>query len=165
VSFEEFVAARLPALLRYAVVLTGDRDLAEDLVQDVLVTAHRRWKRIAATDRPDQYVYRMVTNAYLSWRRRWSTRHIVLLEPPDRPAAGAGPEDRPQHSELWLRLARLPRQQRAAIVLRYYEGLSVAETADVLGCAPATVRSNTSRALAALRVAAPQLAYDQGEHG
>jgi RNA polymerase sigma-70 factor (sigma-E family) len=161
VSFEEFVAARLPALLRYAVVLTGDRHLAEDLVQDVLISAHRRWKRIAATDRPDQYVFRMVTNAYLSWRRRWSTRTILLVEPPERAADEQA--DRPDQSELWLRLARLPRQQRAALVLRYYEGLSVAETADVLGCAPATVRSNTSRALAALRVE-PTFAYDQGEH-
>lgn len=160
-SFEEFVAARLPALLRYAVVLTGDRHLAEDLVQDVLINAHRRWKRIAATDRPDQYVYRMVTNAYLSWRRRWSTRRILLVEPPERPA---DEPDRPEQSELWLRLARLPRQQRAALVLRYYEGLSVAETADVLGCAPGTVRSNTSRALATLRVEASTFAHDQGEH-
>ena len=162
-TFEEFVAARLPALLRYAVVLTGDRHLAEDLVQDVLVNAHRKWKRIAAVDRPEQYVYRMVTNAHLSWRRRWSTRHIVLVEPPER--AADEPPARPEQSELWLRLARLPRQQRAVLVLRYYEGLSVAETADVLGCAPATVRSNTSRALAALRVeAAALLVFDQGEH-
>lgn len=161
-SFEEFVAARLPALLRYAVVLTGDRHLAEDLVQDVLVTAHRKWKRIAATDRPDQYVYRMVTNAYLSWRRRWSTRQILLVEPPERPATAAA--DRPDQSELWAELARLPRQQRATLVLRYYEDLSVAEIAEVLGCAPATVRSNTSRALATLRVEASTFAYHRGEH-
>ena len=161
-SFEEFVAARLPALLRYAVVLTGDRHLAEDLVQDVLINAHRRWKRIAGTDRPDQYVFRMVTNAYLSWRRRWSTRQILLVDPPERTADGF--PERPEQSELWQRLGRLPRQQRAVLVLRYYEDLSVAETAEVLGCAPATVRSTTSRALAALRVETSALVSDQGEH-
>jgi RNA polymerase sigma factor (sigma-70 family) len=103
----------------------------------------------------------MVTNAYLSWRRRWSTRQILLVEPPER--AADGPPGRPEQSELWLRLARLPRQQRAVLVLRYYEGLSVGETADVLGCAATTVRSTTSRALAALRVEGSTLAYDRGE--
>jgi DNA-directed RNA polymerase specialized sigma24 family protein len=73
VSFEEYVAARLPALLRYAVLLTGDPHLAEDLVQDVLISAHGRWRRIVAGGSPDRYVQRMVTNAYLSWRRRWNT--------------------------------------------------------------------------------------------
>jgi len=69
VSFDEFGAARLPGLLRYAVMLTGERELAHDIVQEVLVRAHGRWRRIAATDRPDLYIKRMVTNEFLTWRR------------------------------------------------------------------------------------------------
>jgi RNA polymerase sigma-70 factor (sigma-E family) len=161
VSFEEFVAARLPALLRYAVLLTGDRHLAEDLVQDVLIRAHPRWRRIVAGGPPDRYVQKMITNAYLSWRRRWSTRRVELVEPPDRPAPDEDPADR---DALWQRLAELPRQQRAVLVLRYYEGLSVGETADVLGCSTGTVRGYASRALATLRVTAGDLAHHPGDH-
>lgn len=160
-SFEEYVTARLPALLRYAAVLTGDRDLAEDLVQDVLVRAHGRWRRIAGTDEPDRYVHRMIINAHLSWRRRWSTRRVLLVDPPAAAGAGGDPADRPDRDELWLRLSRLPRQQRAVLVLRYYEDLSVAETAAVLGCSPGAVRAYASRALAALRVDAALPALDR----
>ncbi len=159
------MAARLPALLRYTVLLTADRDLAQDLVQDVLVRAHGRWRRIAATEHPDRYVRRMITNAYLSWRRRWSTRQVVLLDPPDAPAAPADdPADRAERDALWQRLAGLPRQQRAVLVLRYYEGLSVAEVADVLGCSAGTVRGYASRALSTLRVQAAELALNPGDH-
>jgi RNA polymerase sigma-70 factor (sigma-E family) len=161
VSFEEYVAARLPALLRYAVLLTGDPHLAEDLVQDVLIRAHGRWRRIVAGGPPDRYVQRMVTNAYLSWRRRWSTRRVVLADPPERAAPGEDPMER---DALWQRLAELPRQQRAVLVLRYYEGLSVLETADVLGCSAGTVRGYASRALATLRVDAAELAHNPGDH-
>ena len=70
-TFDEFVAARLPALLRYAAVLTGDRDLAQDVVQDVLLRAHRRWSSIHRLEVPEQYVRRMILNEFLSWRRRW----------------------------------------------------------------------------------------------
>ena len=163
VSFDEFVAARLPALLRYAVLLTGDRDLAQDLVQDVLVRAYGRWRRIAAADHPERYVHRMITNGYLSWRRRWSTRQVVLVDPPDRAAPAEDPVDRAERDELWRRLAELPRQQRAVLVLRYYEGLSVAETADVLGCSTGAVRGYASRALATLRVEAAELALNPGD--
>ena len=163
-SFEEYVAARLPAMLRYAVVLTGDRHLAEDLVQDVLIRAQGRWRRIVAGGPPDRYVQRMITNAYLSWRRRPHTRRVLLVEPPERPAPAPDPDER---DALWQRLAELPRQQRAVLVLRYYEGLSVAETADVLGCSAGTVRGYASRALATLRVTVADedlLAHHPGDH-
>ena len=69
-TFEEYAAWRLPALVRYAAVLTGDRELARDIVQEVLARAHPRWHRIARLDQPELYVRRMVTNQFLSWRRR-----------------------------------------------------------------------------------------------
>src|SRR5262245_13700948 len=81
-SFDAFVAAQLPGLLRYAAALTGDRALAQDVVQDALVRAHRRWRRVVRADRPEAYVKRIVVNEYLSWRRRWHARHVVLPRAP-----------------------------------------------------------------------------------
>ncbi|MGW1997274.1 SigE family RNA polymerase sigma factor [Embleya sp. NPDC001921] len=153
--FEDFAAARLPALLRYAALLCGDRELARDLVQDALIKALVRWKRIGAMDRPDAYVRTMVTNEFLSLRRRRAVRTVALthdaLEGPDAPHT-------PDHAaadvgdDLWRRLIGLPRQQRAVLVLRYYEGLSDDEIAETLDCRPGTVRGYASRALATLRV-------------
>ncbi|MGY0235036.1 SigE family RNA polymerase sigma factor [Longispora urticae] len=148
-TFEEYAAARLPALLRYATVLTGERALAEDVVQEVLVRAHARWRRI---DEPESYLRRMVVNEYLSWRRRWSRvvpHASVGLPPSDAPDHATSHADR---EALRAELALLPRRQRAVIVLRYYEGLTDAEIADALGCSPGTVRGYASRALATLRV-------------
>lgn len=151
-SFDEFVTAELPGLLRYAAALTGSPDAAADLVQEVMVRAHGRWSRIAVTEHPERYVCRMVTNEFLSWRRRWATRHVVLDQMPDRSTGTDHAAESAERDEAWARLARLPRRQRAVLVLRYYEGLTDAEIADVLGCTAGTVRGHACRALAALRV-------------
>jgi RNA polymerase sigma-70 factor (sigma-E family) len=151
--FEEFAAARLSALLRFAGVLTGDRALAEDVVQDVLVRAHARWRKIGQMDRPELYVRKMIVNEFLSWRRR-SWRFIPSgggAELDDRYTADHA-HGHAERESLLAELAKLPRRQRAVLVLRYYEGLSDNETADLLGCAPGTVRGYASRALATLRV-------------
>jgi RNA polymerase sigma-70 factor (sigma-E family) len=151
VRFEEFVAERLDGLLRYATVLTNDPHLAQDIVQDVLLRAQQRW---AGIDAPPAYVRRMITNEYLSWRRRTVRRmvpssHDVLdaLGPPEADPSAAYDE---RDAMLGL-LETLPRKQRAAIVLRYYENYSDAEIAAVLRCGTSTVRSQISRALATLR--------------
>ena len=163
-TFEEFATARLPALLRYAAALTGDRDLAQDVVQEVMARAHLRWRSVAASDSPEHYVRRMVLNEYLSWRRRWSVRNITaaserLTELGDSRTGGRDhAADHALRDDLWNRLAALPRKQRAVLVLRYYEGCSDEEIADLLSCAPATVRSHASRALKALRVDSEPLA-------
>lgn len=157
-TFAEFAAARIGGLLRYAVVLTGDRDLAQDVVQEVLARAQVRWKRIEKAGSPDAYVRQMVLNEYLSWRRRWAVRNIQvvgerLVELGDRHSATADHAHRVvERDELWSRVATLPRKQRAVLVLRYYEQLSDAEIASLLGCAEVTVRSNASKALATLRL-------------
>jgi RNA polymerase sigma-70 factor (sigma-E family) len=155
-SFDEFVADRLDGLLRYATVLTDDPHLAQDIVQDVLLRAQQRWANIAS---PPTYVRRMVTNEYLSWRRRAVRRmvpssHDVLdaLGPPEDDHATAYDE----RDAMLAQLSRLPRKQRAAVVLRYYEGYSDAEIAAVLRCGASTVRSQISRALATLRETAPR---------
>ncbi len=155
-GFEQFAAERLDRLLRYATAMTCDRYLAQDIVQEVLARAQHRWPRIAAMDAPYLYVKRMVTNEYLSWRRRRAARDIAssratleTLTPPVRDPAV-------QHAErdaMRARIAVLPRKQRAALVLRYYEDCTDAEIAEVLGCSETTVRSHISRALKTLRTA------------
>jgi RNA polymerase sigma-70 factor (sigma-E family) len=155
-SFEEYVAARLTGLLRFAAVLTGDRDLAHDVVQEVLARAQARWRTIGRLDLPDRYVRRMVVNEFISWRRRWGRvipvgwvvegNPVGISRPVDGAAAHA------DRAALMAELARLPRREQAVLVLRFYEGLSDGEIADVLGCRPGTVRGYASRALARLRV-------------
>nr|WP_296074502.1 SigE family RNA polymerase sigma factor [uncultured Actinoplanes sp.] len=151
--FEEFAAARLPSLLRYAVLLSGDHEEARDIVQDVLARALVKWKRIGSVQEPYSYVRRMVTNEFLSLRRRRRVWTVPLdQEAVDGVSAPHAPERAEPDDDLWRLLMRLPRQQRAVIVLRYYESLTDLEIAEVLGCRTGTVRSNASRALAALRI-------------
>ncbi|WP_211290784.1 SigE family RNA polymerase sigma factor [Kineococcus xinjiangensis] len=158
-TFEEFATARLPELLRYAAALTGDRDLAQDVVQEVLARAQLRWRSVCAAESPERYVRRMVVNEYLSWRRRWSVRNISfvgdrLADVGDRAPGGRDfARDHALRDDLWQRLTRLPRKQRAVLVLRYYEGCDDEEIAEVLQCATATVRSHAARALRSLRAA------------
>lgn len=132
------------------------QELAEDVVQDALVKAHAKWKRISALDRPDLYVKRIVTNEFLSWRRRRRVPTVQLEPDLATPFRGSRP---PSHEETsadrdarWAELERLPRQQRAVLVLRFYEGLDDTEIATVLDCRPGTVRGYGSRALATLRI-------------
>jgi RNA polymerase sigma-70 factor (sigma-E family) len=151
-EFADYVTQRRPALMRFATVLTGQTWLAEDLVSDVLGRAFERWDRIAQMSEPNAYVRRMVVNEYLSWRRRLartSPRPDVEL---DTVRVGDGADERAERDAMIGRLAELPRRQRAAVVLRYYAGLSDADIAEYLGCREVTVRSQISRALAALRL-------------
>ncbi len=151
-TFEEFATTRLPAVLAFATVLTGQRATAEDLVQEVLIRAHARWGEIGAMDRPEFYVRKMVLNEFLSWRRR-SWRLIPAGDV--APAAASTADhaaDYAEHAAMLGQIARLPRRQRAVLVLRYYEDRSDEEIAGLLGCAPSSVRSYASRALATLRV-------------
>lgn len=152
-EYEEFVAARLQPLLRYAVMLTGDPHLAEDLVQETMVRVQLKWKRVAAADIPESYVKRMLTNAYFDLRRGSWLRRVVLRADPD----DDGPSV-PDHAvrsadrdEVWAMLAQLPQRQRAVLVLRFYEELDDTQAAEVLDCAVGTIRSLVSRALANLR--------------
>lgn len=150
--FEEFAARRLPAVLRFAAVLAGDRAGAEDVVQEVLIRVYQRWDQIGGLDRPESYVRKVIVNEFISSHRR-----LWRLVPAGR---GSDLDDRvtPDHSggqvereALLAELAKLPARQRAVVVLRYYEELPDGQIAEVLGCAPATVRSLAFRALATLR--------------
>jgi RNA polymerase sigma-70 factor (sigma-E family) len=153
-EFEAFATRELDGLLRYATLLTGDRELAADLVQDVMVKVFRGWSMVEAADNQRAYTRTMVTRTFLSWRRRWATRHVLL-------SFGDLPEAEPErdHADgiverdaVWQRLAALPRRQRSVLVLRYYERLTDGEIAGVLGCSTVTVRGYAARALASLRL-------------
>jgi RNA polymerase sigma-70 factor (sigma-E family) len=145
-SFDEFVGARSPALLRTAYLLTRDHALAEDLVQTALAKAWFHWSRIKSDD-PEPYVRRILVTTYSAWwRRRW-TGEIPTEELPETPAPPG--ED---GIDLWDALGRLPRRQRAVLVLRFYEDLTEAETARLMGCSVGTVKSQASKALAKLRL-------------
>ncbi|HEX2356506.1 MAG TPA: SigE family RNA polymerase sigma factor [Micromonosporaceae bacterium] len=152
-EYEEFVNERLASLLRYAVMLTGDVHTAQDVVQETMIRVHLNWRRVARADSPERYVRRMLTNQYLDWRRgSWLRRVLLHADPPHAtPVLYDHAQAAADRDEVWCWLARLPRQQRAALVLRYYEGLPDVEIADVLGCAVGTVRAYISRALATLR--------------
>lgn len=148
-EFDAFVLARSQALIRSAYLLVQDGGLAEDLVQTALTKAWFAWRRI---EDPEAYVRRiMVTTATSWWRRRW-----IRETPAEQPVADAPApsdiEDVAQGQDLWNALARLPRRQRAVVVLRYVEDHTEAETADMLGCSVGTVKSQCSKALAKLRL-------------
>jgi RNA polymerase sigma-70 factor (sigma-E family) len=149
-ELEEYVAARGPALLRTAYLLCGDRYLAEDLVQEVLARLHRQWRRLDV-EHLDAYARAAVVRQFLSWRRRRAGNEL-LIAPGRETGAWSGHAD--AHAErdaVWAELAGLPRQQRAVLVLRYYEDLPDSRIAELIGCAPATVRAHAARALATLR--------------
>jgi RNA polymerase sigma-70 factor (sigma-E family) len=151
VTFDEWTHTGLTPLLRFATVLCGSGHLAEDVVQDVAIKAQRNWGRIEAATSPDAYLRRMVVNEYLAWRRKWS-RYVPRAEiiPSEQVADHADlTADRDQ---LLGELAKLPRRQRAVLVLRYYGGLTDHEIAETIGCSDGTVRAHASRALAALRI-------------
>ena len=160
-EFEEYFRERRLALFRFAVVLTGNPALADELVSDVLGKAFERWAQVAAADNVHAYVRRMVVNEYLGWhRRRARTAPVADLTAVADPARDQG-DAYGDHQELVGELRRLPAKQRAAVVLRYYEGLSFAEIAAELGSGENAVRSNISRALARLRIAMTDSAADQ----
>jgi RNA polymerase sigma-70 factor (sigma-E family) len=147
-DFDEFVAARSTGLLRTAYLLTRDHALAEDLLQTALTKAWFAWSRIDGE--PEPYVRRILVNTFASWwRRKWNGEHAYDELPEPAPQEGDPVDTR---HDLWVAMGRLPRRQRAVIVLRFVEDLTEAETARLLGVAPGTVKSQTAKALAKLRI-------------
>jgi RNA polymerase sigma-70 factor (sigma-E family) len=157
-GFEEFVAARSSRLLRTAYLLTRDHGLAEDLLQTALTRAYLAWSRIEGD--PEPYVRRILVNTFASWwRRKWNAEQPTA----ELPDAGRHDERAGESGDLWDALGRLPRRQRAVVVLRYFEDLTEAQTAELLGISVGTVKSQTSKALAKLRID-PSLVEIEGGH-
>jgi RNA polymerase sigma-70 factor (sigma-E family) len=166
-AFRAYVAARSAALLRTAYLLTGSRADAEDLLQTALAKTYLAWDRIREREAVDGYVRRVMVNTQTSWWRRRRVDEYPTDAVPERPSGRDATEDLALHDALWTALAALPKRQRAMVVLRYYEDLSEAETAEVLGVSVGTVKSTTSRALVKLRDTAglrddPRLALPSG---
>jgi RNA polymerase sigma-70 factor (sigma-E family) len=161
-GFRVFATAQLGALSQLAYVLTGDHHAAEDLLQDALVVVARRWDRVRRADNPVAYVRRIVYHELVStWRRnRYRRAELTSDAVPEPVGHGSVDEAGTVDRRLLLQraLRRLTPRQRAVIVLRFYEDLSEADAAEVLGCSVGTVKSQTAYALRRLREGSPELA-------
>ena len=154
-TFERFAVARGPSLLRLAFVLTGDRHLAQDLVQTALAGAYRHWRKVTAARDPEAYVRRMLVNAHLSWRRRrWTTERPTELDDASGGLAADHGEAIAARQQMRALLADLAPRARTVLVLRYYADLDDAAVAEAMGVSQSSVRATASRALARLRHAA-----------
>ena len=152
-AFVELVSFRSTALLRTAYLLTGDRALAEDLLQESLFAVYRSRHRVRELGALEGYVRTTMVRTQISWRRRRSSRELPYAELPD---AGGVVDERAELGETWPVLLALPAKQRAVIVLSYYEDLSESQIADLLGCSIGAVKSHRARALASFRERLPQ---------
>lgn len=160
-EFSDWMAARQPALLRTAYLLAGDHHGAEDLVQNTLAKVYLNWHKVRDPKTINGYARRILVNEHNSlWRRAWKKRETPSDEAPEW-LATHDTYDVGHGTALWELVATLPRKQRAAVVLRYYEELTEAETAEVLGCSVGNVKSQTSRALSTLREKAPAHGLDR----
>jgi RNA polymerase sigma-70 factor (sigma-E family) len=149
-DFVEFVHARQYALQRFAFLLTSDHHAAEDLVQTALAKTYLSWGKLRDRGAADGYVRRIIVNEHNSlWRRAWKRNERPADRLPEHPAPGG--RDLEASDAMWQAIQALPTRQRAAVVLRYYEDLTEAETAQILNCSVGTVKSQTSRGIAALR--------------
>jgi RNA polymerase sigma-70 factor (sigma-E family) len=162
-EFEDFVVARGSALLRTAVLLcAGSRHDAEDVVQTALEKAYRHWSRVEGD--PEPYVRRILVNVTISRARRWKLLREVHMAQPPEPLVSAADDGVVLRDLLVRELRRLPPRQRAVLVLRYWEDLSEAQIAALLGCSAGTVKSQAAKGLARLRNAGFESAGVSHEH-
>ncbi|MEV4519858.1 SigE family RNA polymerase sigma factor [Micromonospora tulbaghiae] len=154
-SFREFVVQRSPALSRTAYLLTGDHQLAEDLLQSALARTYRHWRRIREGD-PEAYVRRVMYHQQVSWWRRRRVTERLDATPAER-GGGDHTDDTALRLSVVAALRRLTARQRAVVVLRYYEDLTEAQVAEVLGCSVGTVKRHGHDAVRRLRDLVPDL--------
>jgi len=148
-GYDEFLTARGPTLLRTAYLICGDRHQAEDLFQNAMARLLVHWPRIGA-DNPEAYARRILVNSTINWRQRLLARERSVPAVPDSAVADFTAEHA-ERDEAWRALARLPRRQRAVLVLRFYEDLTEAQAAELLGCSVGTIKSQCAKALGRLR--------------
>jgi RNA polymerase sigma-70 factor (sigma-E family) len=153
-DFDQFVAAHVDDLVRTAYLIVWDESEAEDLVQECLLKVARRWPRVRRMEHPRAYARRILVNQALDGAGRRARRRSELE--PDASASAIAVDPLPgidTRAELLQALGQLPARQRAVLVLRYFNDLTEAQVAEVLGCSPGTVKSSASRGLARLREA------------
>ena len=156
--YREFVTSRLEPLRRTAYLLCRDMYLADDLVSITFTKLYRHWRRARDADNLDAYVRGMLTNTWLTERRRPWHRESSVEELPEVGVADSPPADR---AELLRLLQALPPRQRAVVVLRHYCDLSVTQTAETLGISEGAVKSQSARGLTALRATASEFSVRQ----
>jgi RNA polymerase sigma-70 factor (sigma-E family) len=149
-DFHEFVISRGRSLLHSAYLLTGNVADAEDLVQSALAKTYQAWDRIEDRKALDGYVRRAMVNTHISWWRRRKIDEYPTDDIPDQPVADSSVSSE-QQDALRRAIERLPERMRAAVVLRFFEDMTEAEVADILGVSQGTVKSTVSRAVAKLR--------------
>jgi RNA polymerase sigma-70 factor (sigma-E family) len=149
-AFSEFVVLRSSSLLRTAYLVIGDYQLAQDLVQESLVKAYVAWPRIRDVASAEAYTRRVIVTTSISWRRRRSFHEQPAEVMPDGGVADRTDQLESQE-DLWSELRLVPPRQRAAVVLRFCEDLSEAQTADLMGCSVGAVKKHVSLGLAKLR--------------
>jgi RNA polymerase sigma-70 factor (sigma-E family) len=150
-EFDRFVAGRYASLVRSAFLLIGDRGEAEDLVQSALYRTFRSWHRLTAAEAAEAYTRTTMLRLALRWRRRRWRGEIPTDQVPEEAGRAGGSVSGVDAVDVGRALDSLPIQQRAVLVLRYFDDLSEAQTAAALGCSVGTVKSRASRAIAALR--------------
>jgi RNA polymerase sigma-70 factor (sigma-E family) len=153
VAFAEFVSASSPALHRAAYLMVGDVGLAQDLVQEALTKTYVAWSRLRDQSRAEAYTRKAITTTAIGWfrRKRWYAERPGAGDPPPETAGPGHADGVDQRTWLLECLQRLPIRQRVAIVLRYYEDLTEAQTAAAMGCAVGTVKSQVAAGLDNLR--------------
>ncbi len=149
-AFAEFMAVRSSSLFRTAYLIVGDHQLAQDLLQESLIKTYVAWPRLRDVSKAEAYTRKTIVTTAISWRRRRSFHERPMDRLPDNAVPGPG-EAVATHAAMVAQLRTLPPRQRAAIVLRYYEDLSEAQTAEVMGCSVGAVKSQVSTGLGRLR--------------
>jgi RNA polymerase sigma-70 factor (sigma-E family) len=148
-EFSDYMSARMPSLRRFALLLCQDWHRADDLVQLAMTKLYLHWAKAVGAQNTDAYVRGILVREFIAERRTGWSRRVSLTEPlPDRPPI---PPDHDGLLDLQAAVAKLPARQRAVLVLRFYCDLNVDQSAEALGCAPGTVKSQTAKALASLR--------------
>ena len=147
-DYVDYATARMPWLRQLAYLLTQDWHRADDVVQTAVTQLYRRWQRASQMENLDGYARTILVRSFLSERRRWGSRVRLTADPPECATRAV---DHAGRVAVRTALAAVPPRQRATLVLRFYCDLSVEQVADVLGCSPGTVKSQTARGLDALR--------------
>ncbi|WP_067434307.1 SigE family RNA polymerase sigma factor [Nocardioides jensenii] len=161
-DYTEFVAARSDRLFRHAYLLTTSPHSAEDLLQTALAKAYVAWPRVVRAEDPVAYVHGIITKSFLSERRRRSSHELAMADLPERRVTD---EDPARRLALMQALGTLGRLDRAVVVLRYWEDLSVRESADQLGISEAAVKNRSLRALRSLRTLLTEPSLSEAPNG
>lgn len=145
-SFESLYTREFPGLVATAYALTGSRSVAEELVHDAFLAAHRKWATVGSMDRPGAWVRKVLLRAVYSRTRRLRAEARAVLHLTNAPSVAQAPLRSADDDGLWAEVRKLPRQQATVVGLRYVNDLPFGEIAEAMGCEPSTARAHLTRA-------------------